>query len=206
MYNSQPPPPSDLPSSRQLLRSTLIAAVSAAFILITVVLPAEYAIDPTGIGRMLGLTDMGEIKQQLEKEAQEDHSSHFADPPQGRPILARVIDYLIPSASAQTTNKDTMSVTLKPGEGAEVKLQMKKDASASYSWTATDKINFDLHVDKPDGEAISYKQGRGVATDQGSFVAAIDGYHGWFWRNRTKADVTVTVTAEGAYAEMKRMK
>jgi hypothetical protein len=195
-----------LPSARQLLRSTIFAVVSAAVILVTVVLPAEYAIDPTGIGRMLGLTDMGEIKQQLEEEAKEDHSSSVAPALQGSSVLARVFDYLIPSASAQTPRKDTMSVTLKPGEGAEVKLQMNKDASAAYSWTATDKINYDLHVDKPDGAAISYKQGRGVASDEGSFVAAIDGYHGWFWRNRTKADVTVTVNAEGAYAEMKRMK
>ncbi|MCU0854860.1 MAG: hypothetical protein MUF63_08155, partial [Rhodobacteraceae bacterium] len=38
-------------------------------------LPAEYAIDPTGVGRMLGLTEMGEIKQQLYAEAEADEAA-----------------------------------------------------------------------------------------------------------------------------------
>ena len=41
-------------------------------ILIAIVLPSEYAIDPTGIGRALGLTEMGEIKTQLAEEAAAD--------------------------------------------------------------------------------------------------------------------------------------
>jgi hypothetical protein len=49
----------DLPSTAQLLRSTVIAAAAAGLILVTVVLPAEYGIDPTGIGRVRGLTQMG---------------------------------------------------------------------------------------------------------------------------------------------------
>lgn len=63
MFNSQAPAPEDLPSSGQLLRSTVVAA--AAAILVTVVLPSEYGIDPTGVGSALGLTEMGEIKIQL---------------------------------------------------------------------------------------------------------------------------------------------
>ncbi|MCP6151252.1 hypothetical protein NL425_26250, partial [Klebsiella pneumoniae] len=70
MYNTDMPTRAELPTSAQLLRSTLIAIVAAAAILITIVLPAEYAVDPTGIGRMLGLTEMGEIKAQLAEEAE----------------------------------------------------------------------------------------------------------------------------------------
>src|SRR5215213_8541809 len=62
-------PQGDLPSSRTLLRSTAIAAGVAALLLVTVVLPAEYGVDPTGVGRLLGLTRMGEIKVALAKEA-----------------------------------------------------------------------------------------------------------------------------------------
>jgi hypothetical protein len=64
-----PSAPGELPSSRTLLRSTLLALAVAAALLVTVVLPAEYAIDPTGIGRVLGLTRMGEIKVSLAREA-----------------------------------------------------------------------------------------------------------------------------------------
>ena len=40
----------------------MVAAVSAVVVLVTCVMPAEYAIDPTGVGKVLGLT----------KEHQED--------------------------------------------------------------------------------------------------------------------------------------
>ena len=42
-------------SPRKLLRSTMIAAAVAATLLITVVLPAEHGMDPTGVGGLLGL-------------------------------------------------------------------------------------------------------------------------------------------------------
>jgi hypothetical protein len=72
MYNSDMPTRAELPASGQLVRSTLLAAGVAAALLVTVVLPAEYSIDPTGAGRLLGLTQMGEIKTQLHQEAEAD--------------------------------------------------------------------------------------------------------------------------------------
>ena len=72
MYNANKPNPEELPSSRQLIRSTIAALGVAIVLLVTVVLPAEYGIDPTRIGGVLGLTDMGEIKTQLAEEAEAD--------------------------------------------------------------------------------------------------------------------------------------
>jgi hypothetical protein len=59
MYNTDLPTRAELPSTTRLLRSTVIALLVAAALLVTTVLPAEYGIDPTGIGRALGLTQMG---------------------------------------------------------------------------------------------------------------------------------------------------
>ena len=69
MYNTDTPARAELPSSKQLVRSTILTAISAVVLLVAVVLPAEYGIDPTGIGRVLRMTEMGEIKQQLAAEA-----------------------------------------------------------------------------------------------------------------------------------------
>jgi hypothetical protein len=55
-----------------LIRSTLIAAGAAGVVLTLFWLPAEYGIDPTGVGALTGLTEMGEIKQQLAAEAKAD--------------------------------------------------------------------------------------------------------------------------------------
>jgi len=77
MFNVEKPSLNELPTSAQLIRSTAIAAASAAVILVTVVLPAEYDIDPTGIGGVLGLAEMGEIKSQLAAEARRTVSRHW---------------------------------------------------------------------------------------------------------------------------------
>ena len=63
MYNSQNSSPIELPSSKQLVRSTILALLAAAVLLVSIILPAEYSIDPTGIGRLLGLTQMGKLNK-----------------------------------------------------------------------------------------------------------------------------------------------
>ena len=73
--NSTPDP---RPDARRLMRSTAIAAVAASLILVTVVLPAEYGIDVTRVGRVLGLTQMGEIKVRLAREAAADQAADDA--------------------------------------------------------------------------------------------------------------------------------
>lgn len=70
-----PTPPA---SSAGLLRATLLALAVAGLLLITIVLPAEYGIDPTGVGRVIGLTKMGEIKTRLAKEAAADAAADAA--------------------------------------------------------------------------------------------------------------------------------
>lgn len=69
MYNTNYPDRADLPTTVRLIRSTVVAGVVSMVILVTIVLPSEYGIDPTRIGSLLGLTPMGEIKVQLSQEA-----------------------------------------------------------------------------------------------------------------------------------------
>ncbi|AWB50692.1 hypothetical protein HYN69_19105 (plasmid) [Gemmobacter aquarius] len=59
-------------TSGGLVRSTLLSGGAALAILAVVYLPSEYGIDPTGLGAVLGLTEMGQIKQQLYAEAEAD--------------------------------------------------------------------------------------------------------------------------------------
>ena len=59
-------------TSRGLIRATLGSMAAALAILVLFWLPAEYGVDPTGLGRVMGLTQMGEIKQQLYAEAADE--------------------------------------------------------------------------------------------------------------------------------------
>ena len=215
MYNTDIPTRAELPTTKQLLRSTILAILAAAAILVTIVLPAEYAIDPTGIGSVLGLAEMGEIKLQLADEARRDRIRDQQEvvpavaPGRRSGIIGRLFaEFLIGPAAAQTAptgRTDEMSLTLKPGEGAEIKLMMKKGAKANYTWTvAGGVVNFDMHGDGG-GRELSYEKGRGATEGKGVIEAAFDGQHGWFWRNRGKANVTVKLQANGDYSAMKQM-
>ena len=200
MFNAERPSLDELPSSAQLLRSTIIAAASAGVILVAFVLPAEYGIDPTGVGRVLGLTEMGEIKRDLAEEAEQDRAIHGDD--QSFNLLDPVLGLFVTTAYAQETWRDEVSFTLAPGDYTEVKLVMAEGDSAEYAWVAEGgRINFDLHA-HGDGQSIDYERGRGETSGEGSFEAPFAGEHGWFWRNRDDADVTVTLQLRGDYSEL----
>ena len=254
MYNTDKPTREELPTSAQLRRSTIIAAISAAVLLVTIVLPSEYGIDPTRVGRVLGLTDMGKIKTQLAAEAAADAaldaSSSNAAAGQ-KAVLARLerIETLLgggtalaatpsappatakpaaavaaapqpvapapsapaaaprpaPVAQKATGRSDEMTFQLAPNQGIEVKLVMKEGARAQFSWASKGgPVNYDTHGDSK-GKSISYEKGRGVDADEGMLEAAFDGNHGWFWRNRNSASVTVTLRTNGDYAEIRRV-
>ena len=225
MYNAEIPARAELPSTRQLLRSTLIAAASAAVLLCAVVLPSEYGVDPTGIGRVLGLTEMGEIKVRLAREAAEVPAvAEQRVPAEQSPVVAPTAPDTpaaateagqptageTPATAVTTPDapvwRDTVSLTLAPGQGTEIKLKMEAGAEATYAWHVEGGVvNFDTHGDAP-GRSISYEKGRAVANDDGKLVAAFTGQHGWFWRNRGKADVTLVLQTGGAYSELKRLK
>ncbi|MCV0371787.1 transmembrane anchor protein [Filomicrobium sp.] len=200
MYNTDIPTRAELPTSRQLMRSTILAAVTAAALLLTVILPAEYGIDPTGTGKILGLKQMGEIKVQLQNEAAEDNIT--------RPRGSTLWNLIISTAHAQSAWKDETTLTLQPGEGAEVKTTLTKGQKISYSWSATGKVNHDTHGE-PTGNpnaTTSYSKDRGVEKDEGTLIAPFDGSHGWFWRNRGTEAVTLTLKTTGDYSEIKRVK
>ncbi|MDF2688574.1 MAG: hypothetical protein K0Q80_1539 [Microvirga sp.] len=218
MYNTDMPTRADLPSSAQLLRSTLIAAGVAAALLVTVVLPSEYGIDPTGAGRALGLTEMGEIKTQLAEEAEADRAKDQAAPTPAAPaapeqrssLLGSIFAQLVigsAQAQASAAKSQQISVTLQPGEGTEVKADMKQGAKLTYSWKVEGgTVNHDTHGAGPGGKEVSYSKGRSVPGDEGEITAGFDGGHGWFWRNRGSAPVTVNLTATGDFGSLKQAK
>lgn len=204
MYNARKPNLDELPSSKRLLKSTGIAAGVAAALLMTVVMPAEYGVDPTGIGNVIGLTEMGEIKTQLAEEAEMDAQMPKADEQSG--LLDDILGLFVGSAQAQEAEvwTDEFSFTLEPGEGVEWKIVMEEGATAEYVWSVEGGVvNYDLHGDGG-GQAISYEKGRGQAADDGAITAAFTGNHGWFWRNRDRQDVTITVYLRGDYSDLKQ--
>jgi hypothetical protein len=65
------PAAGQLPSPQRLRRSAVIAVVLAIVIGVCVVLPAELGVDPTGVGQLVGLKEMGEFKVEAARELAE---------------------------------------------------------------------------------------------------------------------------------------
>lgn len=212
MYNTELPDRASLPTTRRLLRSTMLAAVVAAVLLVTIVMPAEYGLDPTGVGSVLSLRAMGEAKLALAKEASEPATRLVPPLAPAAPVAQAQAPISATPAPAGTsdsaTRSDEKSLLLKPGQGVEIKLTMQRGAKVEYSWEVSDGVvNFDAHGDS-DGKPVmshSYKKGTKAAKDQGTLEAKFNGKHGWYWRNRGQGNVVVTLRTKGAYSAIDRV-
>ena len=201
MFNAHKPSENDLPTSSQLLKSTIIALFVAVALLLCIVIPAEYGTDPTGVGALLGLKKMGEIKVSLEQEALKEKpkfDDYISTNEEMRERLETSIGY-----------KDVKEFVIAPDDAIEIKLEMEKGSIATYRWkTQSEGLNYNLHGDgyKGSQKSTTYKKGRMMRSDTGEFKAEFDGYHGWFWRNRNSKAVTVILETDGQYIQIKRLK
>lgn len=207
MYNNNIPPKNELPSTAKLIKSTMVAMVLAAVILVTAVLPAEYGIDPTGVGNILGLTHMGKIKVSLAEEAATEMAAGNTVKKEvekvAEPAAPAVVE-VAKTAPPKAMMSDSITVSLKPNQGREVKVAMLKGGKVSYKWSTNNgRANFDVHGDstKLKIDYFNYSKGS-LESDTGELVAEFDGKHGWFWRNRTGETMTITLEVKGEFTEM----
>ena len=179
------------PSLATLARTTAVALVVAGAILITIVLPAEYAIDPLGTGRWLGLTQIAA-------------PSVVVDVPktEGAPMVPTPIGPI--GLYPGEFKLDVFEIELAPYEYVEYKYQLEKGAAMLYSWTASAGVVHDFHgergADAADGgpaEESFDKQNRRQSS--GSYAAPFAGIHGWYWENPSAEPVKIQLTTAGFY-------
>lgn len=191
MRSPLPPQTAAPPALATLARTTAIALVAAAAILVTVVLPAEYAIDPLGTGRWLGLTQIASPAL-----------GPVETPAPGTAALAPIQNGPVGSYPGEF-KFDVFEVALAPYEYVEYKYQLEKGATMLYSWTANAAVVHDLHgervagaADGPAEESFD-KQNRQQAN--GSLTAPFTGIHGWYWENPGAEPITIRLTSAGYY-------
>jgi len=140
---------------------------------------------------------MGGIKRELVEEAERDRLLHGGA--QSSSLLGDVLGLFAGAAQAQEQAwTEVVSFTLEPDASAEIKLVMQAGDIATYAWSATGgRINFDLHA-HGDGQSVDYDRSRGATEGEGRIEADFAGEHGWFWRNRDDAAITVTLRLGGA--------
>jgi hypothetical protein len=176
-------------SGERLAVAAGAAILVAGLLLVTVVLPAEYAVDPLGTGARLGLLALGETGKQVE--------ALNAAAAKNAPGQAAIV-----VAQQQPFARDRQEFVIAPGKGMEYKYRLEKGEALLYSWTATDPVNYELHAEPdgaPKGYAQSYEKRDATREASATLTAPFSGIHGWYWENKTDHPVTVTLQSAGFY-------
>jgi hypothetical protein len=174
------------PSRSAILKATVIALAVAVVILFTIVLPAEYAIDPLKTGALLGLTNLA---------GGTAGAGGRATPAQAGISTPQPTIYKV----------DAEDFGLHPGQAVELKYHMKKGAAMVFGWKASANLTFEFHGEpdqKPRPDYFdTYQLDNKTGQDQsyGSFTAPSTGIHGWYFQNKTGSDVTFRLTTAGFY-------
>ncbi len=159
-------------TNRSLIKATILSFMVAMITLVLFIMPAEYNIDPTGVGAKLGLTVFND-------ESKTPSAQQSSDGEQ-----------------------DSVIINVPAGKGVEYKLDMNKFQKATYEWaTDGGEIYVDLHGE-PRGDTTGYFESFTIATVnemKGSFTVPFDGSHGWYWKNNTDKDISIQLIFSGDY-------
>ncbi|MEZ5450229.1 MAG: hypothetical protein R3E89_15100 [Thiolinea sp.] len=167
-----------------LLKMTFLTLLAASLVLVVAVLPAEYGVDPTGLGKRMGLTALASTETDM----------------------AMDMDVTPLRQHSGAWRSDTLTVTLSPGQGAELKVVMQMGERFLFHWEAKGgTVSVDMHGQKPDAaeeDFTSFRLGKGETRADGSFEAPFTGIHGWYWENEGAEPVTVTLATQGFYERL----
>ena len=172
------------------MKASAGALVVATLLLVTVVFPAEYGIDPLGTGKALGLSALSGTTTAEEP----------VPPPEGTKV-APVQEGPFALYPAEF-KMDSRELVLGPYEYVEYKYHLERGATMVFSWRASGDVMHDFHGD-PEGQssstaAVSF-DARPRRQADGSFEAPFTGIHGWYWENPGGETITVRVTTAGFY-------
>lgn len=159
-------------SPRNIAIATIVALVVSGLVLVTIILPAEFDIDPLGTGELLGLDALAGASDQ--------------------PLLIQ----------ADAFKSDYAEFILEPFQSVEYKYLMDIDSSMVFNWQAETAIYFDFHGDPAglDVDIYGVSFSAGEASEQsGTYHAPFTGIHGWFWENRGFQPVTIKLHSSGFY-------
>ncbi len=160
------PPP---PSRRKILVTTGSALLTAAAVLFGAILPAEYAVDPLGTGRLFGLLALG----------------------QAQPIAPAEGEYRVDQAELSLYPAEWVEYFYRLEEGSTMLFTWNATGPVEY--------NFHASPDgAPAGYAESF-DARDLEDGHGTYTAPFTGIHGWYWENTGTEEITITLHTAGFY-------
>ncbi|KYG74067.1 MULTISPECIES: hypothetical protein [Roseivirga] len=198
-------------NKKQLIRAIILSAAIGALVLIVAVMPAEYGLDPTGAGKLIGFDKLyvsdknsEDIVFSTNRETLPVVKLEKVGSGKNIPIPEEV--NLPAPAEKLPFRKDEITISIPPKKGIEYKFDMVKHGKIKYEWLTNDGLVYiDFHGEvkqqvKPQQtyyESYTLGYSNNMA---GSLLAPFEGPHGWYFRNDTDKNVEVTIRLEGEYS------
>lgn len=173
------------PSKRSILIGSAVALVAGAAVVVMFVMPAEYGLDPTGVGAATGIIEISQ-------------------PPKSNPYLRKGLQRkgvltLSTTLPDEPGARDHWEFELLPYEGIELKYDIAEGKAMTFHWQATGPLDYDMHAHPFVGgtdltESYSIEAAKSM---RGRYLAPFTGIHGWYWQNRSLEPVKLTLDASG---------
>jgi hypothetical protein len=208
----------------RVLRATGLMALIAAVLTVLVILPAEFGKDPTGFGKLTGLSRLAAVRADAgaagragttgiaagtaTESAPPDpviNATGYADESAEHGSSAPLAIWAAPHDKPYASGKYQIRLA---GHGEiEWKATVVRGDGLLYRWLVREgtPVHFELHGEPTEGKWTkgfyeSYELGEGKG-GQGSMVAPFTGHHGWYFVNLSKTPITVEVELVGYYAD-----
>ncbi|WP_138994298.1 hypothetical protein [Larkinella sp. C7] len=198
--------------SKQIIKATLAALILGGLIFVVAVLPAEYGIDPLGTGKALGFSRLYQPDDQTDMMVVQNGALQafprlkLEDAGSG-PEVPMPAEANNPAPAHQyAVREDSITIPVPAGKGLEYKMIVLKYGKVKYEWSTNQGVlYFDFHgeVKEANPGKDTYFESYTVANSNnmiGTFLAPFEGRHGWYFKNRSKTDIIVTLRLKGQYA------
>lgn len=196
-------------TSPQIIKATIIALIISLILAVVAVLPAEYGKDYTGLGGAFGFTKLHQEADNVPENKMVTVTLTFKELTLknvgSAPDVPMPIEGNNPAPAKQYEHRqDSINVSVPAGKGIEYKIAVLKYGQVKYAWKTNQGILFvDMHGDVKSADTKSgYFESYTVANSNnmaGSFIAPYEGKHGWYFKNKSNADIEVTINLTGEY-------
>lgn len=198
--------------TKKIVIATVAALILGTIIVVGAVLPAEYGIDPTGMGKSIGFDKLYQPEEKSAEtiqpvaEVQSRIKVLKLEGGGSKPEIVKPEEADFPAPAKQYEERsDSFQISLKAGKGLEYKVKMLKHGRLKYEWILSSGIVYaDFHGDVKQAnppEDIYYESYAEAYTNNmiGNLLTPYEGLHGWYFKNITSNDITISVRLKGQY-------
>lgn len=190
-----------------------MAIICSGAILVIAILPAEYGIDPSGLGDKLGLLALSNHSSSSSSKLELSFNIGDYDPKAER--INESVQGLIHLENLPFQSQ-VIDIEIEDLGEVEYKFIMPADSSFVYSWEVLNSrgegVYYDFHghpssedaKNYPDKFEMAYARGEGTSQN-GSFTSPFAGYHGFYFMNIEQGPITVRLNISGYWQDNKEM-